>query len=472
MPRRGRRPSGTDSWLRETTSPVFLVDDRRRLRFFNSGCELLTGWQSADLTGRTCDYASAADPTAPESVLGSLAPPPEVYHGQQMAVPAFVPRRAGSPVPRTIVFLPLKNEAGGIDSVLGLIVEIPPPAGFGSSGLSQQLHAELAALRNTLRQKYRIDEIIACSPAMLRSLEQAYLASRQPVSVCLTGETGTGRELMARAIHYHGEQRSLSFVPLDCRAMGAAELKQTVRRLLREATEQAPAQSGGPPVLRPGTVFLKSVEQLPRDIQQMVVDAMQPSAAGMEHERPLLRLMISASAPLEQLCRDELLLEPFALLASVLTIHLPPLRDRPQDLAPLVQHFVETGNRGADRQLSGLSEAAWNQLREYAWPGNIDELRTVLDEARELCEGTQIDEPHLPFRFRTGMDAQQTPPAPRPPVVPLAERLAEVEREHIRAALESVRYNRSRAARLLGLTRARLYRRMEALGIADTPDNA
>ncbi|MCA9113708.1 MAG: sigma 54-interacting transcriptional regulator [Planctomycetaceae bacterium] len=473
MPRRGRRPSGSDSWLKETSSPVFLVDDLRRLRFFNQGCEELTGWKSDDLTGRECEYVTGADPAEPESLLGSLAPPPQVLEGQQLAVPAYIPHRTQSPAARTILFLPLLNESGGVDSVLGLIVEIPPPAGFGRSGLSAQLHAELAALRNSLRRKYRVENVIARESAMLRVMEQVRLAAAQPVSVCLQGETGTGREHLARAIHYHSQRSSLAFVPLDCAALGASEIKQTVRRILQELSGGTGRnQPGGPPILQPGTLYLKSVESLSRDVQQMLLDALPDWNTPEDARQPALRLMASTTEVWTELCRQDLLLEPFAERFSVLPVMLPPLRSRTGDFDALTQFFLEEGNRGAARQISGISSAAWRQLREYAWPGNLDELQAVLSEARTLCDGHEIDVPHLPFRFRTGMDAQQTPPVPRPPVIPLADKLTQVEREHILAALESVRFNRSRAARLLGLTRARLYRRMDALGLSDLATDA
>jgi len=167
--------------------------------------------------------------------------------------------------------------------------------------------------------------------------------------------------------------------------------------------------------------------------------------------------------------REDVLPELFYLLTP-LSIELPPLRRRGEDLPLLAQHFLEAMNPGSDKQVTGLAEGVLEKFREYNWPGNLDELAAVLEEARTACRGSTIGLGDLPFRFRSGLDAQAVAPSATFSPEPLEEYLARIEAEQIRRALKQSRQNKSKAAELLGVTRARLYRRMEALGIDDAGD--
>jgi transcriptional regulator with PAS, ATPase and Fis domain len=151
-------------------------------------------------------------------------------------------------------------------------------------------------------------------------------------------------------------------------------------------------------------------------------------------------------------------------------IKVPPLRERMEDLEPLAQYFLEELNRDAAQQVGGFSDEVWRQLRRYNWPGNVEELSRVVREAREACTGSVIEDSHLPFSFRTGTSAQAIGPSQRLRSIPLDQLLEQVEREHIEQVLAECKDNKAKAAELLGITRPRLYRRMETLGIAGTPD--
>jgi DNA-binding NtrC family response regulator len=190
-------------------------------------------------------------------------------------------------------------------------------------------------------------------------------------------------------------------------------------------------------------------------------------------------LICSTSADPDALLADETWQSDFYYLVTPLRIAVPPLRRRPADLEPLAQSLLESHNRSSEFQLGGFADAVWSKFREYNWPGNIDELSAVVREARaatvEALRSASNDQDrelligpeHLPFRFRTGLDAQSLAPRAEPRAMPLEPYLEQIEREQIVAALEQARFSKKRAADLLGMTRPRLYRRMEALGIAD-----
>jgi DNA-binding NtrC family response regulator len=251
-------------------------------------------------------------------------------------------------------------------------------------------------------------------------------------------------------------------VSLDCRALGADELGRVWQRLLEQ---HRPGAAGA----KPGTVYLGEVECLPREIQERLVAAY---SAGDPQDRPRLRLICAANRSPEAAVREQRLRADFLALIGPLTIVAPPLRERGDDLPLLAQHFLEEQNREGPRQVSGFDEAVWPLFRRYAWPGNLDELRSVVREARERAGDSLIRVHDLPFRFRDALNAQLLPPAPAPPALPLDALLARVESRLIELALARAKQNRSQAAQILGVPRAKLLRRIEQLGLANGPSEA
>ena len=170
---------------------------------------------------------------------------------------------------------------------------------------------------------------------------------------------------------------------------------------------------------------------------------------------------------------DTILITAVTLRVAMGTsIAVPPLRRRMADLRYLAQHLLEESNRGESRQFNGFGDDVWELFSAYNWPGNVEELLAVIREARSACNEPLIRAKDLPFRFRAGVGAQAVGPVIRPQLAPLEPFLAKAEKQQIEQALKECRHNKSRAARLLGMTRPRLYRRMEILGIRDEPASA
>ncbi|NOX55880.1 MAG: hypothetical protein GXP27_15840 [Planctomycetes bacterium] len=446
-------------WLASEGTPVFLLDAARRVVFFGAGCERLTGWAAEEIVGLVCEYTTDGDPTAPRMLTGTLCPPPEVLQGQAVQVPIYLPHKAGRTEARLLHFFPLKDEAGKVQAVLGIATALPEAKTRVEPTLAQRLHAELAALRLSLRQRFTLSSLVARSDTMRRVLRQVQLATQSEVPVLLVGESGTGKEHVARVIHSEGPTKTRAFVPLDCELLPAERLEEAVQRALQGEHPETAAAG-----LTPGTLYLAHVERLPRELQQRVADAFGADAAQNRHH---LRLIAATDADPRKASEEDRLRPDLFHLITALTIELPPLRDRPEELPYLAQAFVESLNRDSEKQVSGISDGVLEQFRRYNWPGNLDELRVVVQEAWSACSEASIRTADLPFRFRTGMDAQTVGPPRRLLPMPLEEYLATVEKEHIQQALERCRYNKTKAAELLGITRPRLYRRMQALGIED-----
>jgi DNA-binding NtrC family response regulator len=446
-------------WLADAATPLFLLDARRKVLFFNHGCERLTGWKAGDVIGQVCDYVSEPDPSQVESLTGSLCPPPEVFEGHEQAVPAFVITRSGEKLARLTKFIPLSNNDGSVERVLGVISTIPDPPRPLANTPDRQLHAELAAIRADLRKRFEVTSLVGCSAVFRRILQQITLARQSRISVHLQGESGTGREHIARLIHYQSADRLRAFVPVDCRRLTADQIRQMLEHVFTEVVESEI------PHLRPGALLLRNVEQLPADTQNELVERYSGS------DPPELRLMSDSQRSLEEAVAADRMSETCFELLTTLVVRVPPLRERMEDLPLLAQDMLERHNRDRDSQVSGFTEPVWSAFRKYNWPGNQDELQSVVRQAREACTGKLITLSDLPFGFRTGQEAQRGNPRRSERLQPLAERLEEVEREHIRQALELSDQNKSQAAERLGINRPRLYRRMQQLGmIADATE--
>jgi DNA-binding NtrC family response regulator len=444
--------------LTNAVVPVFVLNERRVVLFYNRGCQELTGWTAADIIGQTCHYASGGDPQALGTLTGCLCPPPGTLEQGSARVPAEILSRSGMRHACTTHYFVLRESDDAPAHIIGII----GPREVGSVARSTdatQRHVELAAVLGALHQCSEA-AVIGVSSSARRLREQLRVAAGCNASVHLHGEVGTGRERIARLIHARSERHKHAFVPLDCRRMPAIELKLTLKRLLSEETE--PEDD----LFRAGTVYLKTAGDLPRDIQELLLPRQSNrSARGWQ-------LISCDERPLADLVGSEQLLPEYVDLLCEIVVTIPPLRARRGDLPLMAQDILESINRGDAKQVGGFALEVAEQFAKYDWPGNITELEAVIREARDACATPLITLRDLPFRFRTGMDAQAVGPSLTPAPVNLEELLARVEVDYIRWALAAAKSNKSQAAALLGLTRPRLYRRMGALGIADQEGEA
>lgn len=463
--RASRKKIRFEAAINAVESPVFLVDSERRVVFLNDGCEQLTGWTLPEVTGIACEFASSGDADSVAALTGAFCPPQEVLDGQSRNVTRqFVHRDTGKPNPRTVHFVPLQTD-GQTDFVIGVVTEISTTTSPPDTTIVTQVHAELAALRHSLRQRYGADSILSKSVAMRRVIDQVNAARQSRIAVHVCGEKGAGKEHIARAIHYTSDLGQQAFVPIQCRLLPPNELHEAIRRLVQaDWAERLPIAA-----LQPGCVFLDDVDALPRDVQQRLVDFV-ASPRGADF-RANVRLISASQEDLSEARELEQISDDFYFLITSLQIQLPPLRHRMDDLKILAQHFLEQRNHDRRRQATGFSTEVWSQFEEYNWPGNLDELDEVIYEALCDSDGPVIRADHLPLRIRTGLDAQRLGSLMDGPLEALEPLMERVEREHIERALEQARGNKTKAASILKITRPSLYRRMEALGLSDPEES-
>jgi transcriptional regulator of acetoin/glycerol metabolism len=422
--------------FQRAAEPIFVLNRFRRIVFVNRAWEHLTGLSVAEARQIACRPRRAKTDIWEELLGQILAPPDEVLEGRPGHVRRLVPRFDPARRWWEIDFLPFRDESGLL-FILGRLHTSPVAATAGPAALPEAA----LALRETVLRRYGIEAIGSDLPSMRRVADQTRLAARVRVPVLIVGERGSGKEWLARTIHALGDERGRPFVGLDCGRLPAAALAGI---LFGEGELAQTADAG--------TLYLREPSRLPREMQQRLCGLL-----GDEGGRGPQLLAGLRGDPAEEV-RAGRLLDELASRLATLTIALPPLRERREDLPRLVERLLERAGRPG----MALAPAAWEVLRAYPWPGNIAELYAVLTGAADRAGSERIDIPDLPLYLR--MSPQPTA-TDRP--LPLKELLEGAERRLIELALRRADGNKSRAAELLAIWRPLLLRRMSALGIPD-----
>jgi DNA-binding NtrC family response regulator len=327
------------------------------------------------------------------------------------------------------------------------------------------LRRENVRLRQEVGRLRGFGELIGESPAMQEVYRLTDTLSQNRTTILLTGESGTGKELVARTIHERGPLAARPFVAINCAGLSETLLDSQLFGHRRGAFTGAVNDHDG--VFRAadgGTLFLDEVSEIPLALQPKFLRAIQEREVvpiGMSLPVPVdVRLIAATNRDLEAEVHGGRFRRDLFYRLNVVHIALPPLRDRPEDVPPLVDHFVRCLSREFGVAAKRVVAEAMERLRVYAWPGNVRELQNALERAFALSTADTITVGELPAAIRAHGAA---PPAPAEidEVIPLAD----AERRLIAAALRRTAGNKNEAARLLGIDRQRLYRKIERYGL-------
>ncbi len=301
----------------------------------------------------------------------------------------------------------------------------------------------------------------------LREMIERVSRSQAPVHIC--GESGTGKELVAHLIHNAGARRDGPFVPVNCGAIPTELMESELFGHKKGSFTGAIADKQGLiQSAEGGTLFLDEIADLPLHMQVKLLRVIQEKSVrpvGESREVPIdVRVLSATHKNLTALVADGKFREDLFYRINVIEIRVPPLRERLDDIDELVEAMIVRLAKQMNPSLR-LTDAALEVLREYNFPGNVRELENVLERAATLCIGGVIDATDLQLRPRKS----QNPELPIPSAVPAGERLGDaledIERDAIVRALEQTRYNKTKAAQLLGMTFRSLRYRIKKLGI-------
>ncbi len=327
----------------------------------------------------------------------------------------------------------------------------------------QNLREEVRNLRSTLDRQYGFENIIGRSKALLRVLEKASRVAQHDSTVLIQGETGTGKELLARAIHHNSRRTSQPFITINCGAIPKDLLESELFGYTRGAFSGAYAPKPGRIEMADGgTLFLDEVGELSVEMQVKLLRLLQHGELdklGSTATRTVnVRVIAATNRNLQAMIEDGAFREDLYYRLAVVPLELPPLRERRDDIPELAQHLFckhkERHGLGALR----MSGSVLSRLTRYRWPGNVRELENVVERLVVLSGGDQITEADLPEEFR------RVPYARDSILLELPEEglsLEAVERELLVRALEKFNWNQSKAARYLDISRRTLIYRIE-----------
>jgi two-component system response regulator AtoC len=323
----------------------------------------------------------------------------------------------------------------------------------------RRLREENLALQQKLEERYRFENIIAKSPPMQKVIEVIKVVAKSNATVLITGETGTGKELVARAIHSQSYRRDQPFVAVSCAALPESLLESELFGHEKGSFTGAYARKQGKfEVANRGTLFLDEIGEMSANIQVHLLRVLEEKefnrVGGNEPIKVDVRVISATNRSMKEAIARGKFREDLYYRLNVVNIELPPLRKRTEDIPLLAEHFLKSFTLENRKEITGFSPQATDFLLKHGWPGNVRELENAVERAVILAQDAVIGV----------SDLSQQEPVGAGPTSP-ASNLKQVEKKHIQAVLAETGGNYTEAARILGISRMTLYNKAKAYGL-------
>jgi len=333
------------------------------------------------------------------------------------------------------------------------------------------LLSENKLLKEQLQEKYRFDSIISQSGAMEEVLNTAGRVAKSKATVLIRGESGTGKELIAKAIHYGSDRKDKPLITVNCSALAENLLESELFGHEKGSfTGASSRRIGRFEQADGGTLFIDEVGDIAPLTQVKLLRALQfgefQRVGGTETIKVNVRVITATNRHLEEMIRQEFFREDLFYRINVVTITIPPLRERKTDIPILTDHFIKKYARENGRKISGISKEAQDYLMRYHFPGNIRELENIIERAVVLSREEMITTADLPTGL--GISSERLILDPLNFADSYSEKVSAFERAMIEQALEQKKGNQSQAAKLLGISERHLRSRMQKLEMTNT----
>jgi len=332
----------------------------------------------------------------------------------------------------------------------------------------QELLEENRRLREQLNMSFHLDNIICRDPKMKRVFEMIKVVAGTDTTILITGESGTGKTLVARAIHANSERAGKPFVEVSCGTLPDTLLESELFGHVKGAFSGAIAKKRGKfAAADKGTIFLDEISIASPSLQMKllrVLESFKFEPVGSNNTCEVdVRVILATNQDLGELVARGEFREDLYYRINVMNIYLPSLRDRPEDIPPLVGHFLQKYRGEAIHPVEGVSDDCMRILSNHDWPGNVRQLENVIQRAVVLCRNKYIMPEDLPAEL-----APRTEPVlPEGKILPLKEAMKRWERRLLIESLRAVDGNRKETAKRLGINRTTLYNKMREHGIAE-----
>jgi two-component system NtrC family response regulator len=450
------------------TGPIMVVDDDENLRWVTQTQLEDAGYQVLTLpNGETA--LSALDKQRPSLVLTDLKMPGisgiellERIRTQEPDIPVILMTAFG-----TIQSAVQAVKAGAYDYLTKPIDAEELLIVVGRALERQKLVEEVANLRQNLDRKYGFENIIGQSDALLSVLDLAARAARTNSTILIRAETGTGKELLARAIHFNSLRKDKPFVTINCGAIPKDLLESELFGHVKGSFTGAVAHKRGRIEMADGgTLFLDEIGEMPLELQVKILRVIQQGeiekVGGTGPSKVDVRIIAATHRNLQAMIEDETFREDLYYRLAVIPLELPPLRERAEDIPELVQHFFVRTRERLQRPDIVLPQHLIQHFQNYRWPGNIRELENVIERVLVLAPGPEITLADLPEFLRQEHSPLDTLNLNLPAQ---GVSLEAIERELLLHALHKFRWNQTHAAKYLDISRKALIYRMEKHGI-------
>jgi PAS domain S-box-containing protein len=423
---------------------IFTVDSNGHITSFNRAAERITGWRREDVMGRMCRDVFRANHCEESCFLFSSISEGEPHRDREVRME----RRDGSELLVAVSTAALRDDIGGV---------------LGGVEMFRDL-SDVETLRRHLNATFTCEDIVSKSPAMRGVRELLPLVANSDSTVLIEGEPGTGKELVARAIHNLGPRREAPFIAVNCGALPEtlveSELFGHVRGAFTDAKSDKPGRFA---MAEKGTLLLDEIGDISSATQVKLLRVLQEREylplGGSRPKKADVRILAATNRDLALDVMNGRFRQDLFYRLNVVRIVLPPLRSRLEDIPLLVNHFIERFNAQQGRRIQGISERAMASLIGYGFPGNVRELENAIEHAFVVCGGSTLRLEDLPAHIR-GASIM-----PRRRATATTGPLESAEAMAIRDALARHGGNRTRAASDLGISRNTLWRKMKKHGI-------
>jgi PAS domain S-box-containing protein len=434
----------TESILESISDGVFTVDLEWRITSFNRAAEEITGMSRKEAIGQICPEVFRSSMCEGECALRRTLKTGKPVIGRS----GFIIDADGTRIPISVSTAVLRDAGGRV---------------VGGAETFRDL-SEVEALRSELEGKFRIGDLVSRSPAMQKVIEVLPAIAASPSTVLILGETGTGKELLARTIHSLSVQSKGLFVAVNCGALPDTLLESELfgykAGAFTGATRDKPGRFA---VAKGGTLFLDEIGEVSPALQVRLLRVLQERAyeplGATRSEKTDARIIVATNKDLAEQTHKGAFREDLYYRVNVVRIELPPLRRRKEDIPFLVEQFVARFNRLQHKTVPGIAAEALSLLMAHDWPGNIRELENAIERAFILCNEGDIGIGHLPEELTAHVTEAWADSDVRSAHDNLDARA-------IRAALERNAFNRLAAAKELGIHKTTLFRRMKKLDIS------
>jgi len=433
----------TEAILESISDGVFTVDREWRITSFNRAAEEITGVKRSEAIGRLCSEVFRSSMCGPDCALEKTLKTNRPIVGKT----AYIIDARGDRIPISVSTAVLRNSGG-------LVV--------GGAETFRDL-SEVEALRRELEGRFRLGDLASRSPLMQRVFDVLPTIAASASTVLVHGETGTGKGLVARTIHDLSPRSGGPFIAVSCGALPETLLESELfghkAGVFTGATRDKPGRFA---LAKGGTLFLDEIGELSPAVQIRLLRVLQERTfeplGATRSETADVRIVAATNKDLAEEVRKGTFREDLYYRVHVIRVELPPLRRRKEDIPLLAEQFVERFNRLQRRSVPGVAAEALSLLVAHDWPGNVRELENAVERAFLLCGDGFIEIEHLP----ESLTARSGPFASSPDIRAARDLF---DAQTIRAAIERNRWDRSAAARDLGIHKTTLFRKIKRLGL-------